>query len=738
MADVPTYERRVGPEGQPQFDSNLGADAYYGRLRGELSALANKVGGMADRAAAAEGETAGLMAGLDPNFRPGRANTIYGQAYDRAGTRAWLDSQENALAEQMGALALQFEADPAGLAKAIADLQAQTSGALADKNFPEANVAFAGFFSRARTTYVRAAIKDKADKDKANWLATANAANQRRNNEVDRITHAGGLDDEAQKVAAGAAEEERRANEALVDAGVISPEEARKRNEEVAKRAKLGPFIGAFDNLKTIPEKQKLLADFDKQYNENAGGLADLISSDDYQQLRRYMETKINGAEADNKAAISGIDRAAGSIEDRAAEGFPVPPAEAAALRQAAENTGDPAAIGRVEAAEQFQKLGQQLVTMSPMEIEVLRRQTVLDMEKNGASQRSMDVLAAIDKVKSRMTTALDTDPYAWGARSGTIKQVPALTLGGDMMTPTFAARLAARDTMRARYGRKVPFFTANERESIAYIARNGGPAALDLAQGMIKSLGKEAPSVLAEISDDAPVLTNMAGRLASGGSLAAAQDAMAAIEARKDKEFKPVSIPEAQEGIAAAGKLGGAYLADPKSEAAVRAEAKLIFEKRARDRGMTGKLEDDPEAKAIYEQALDDAAGATTRNGVKYGGLDEVNGVKVVVPPDVRAGEIEETLHRIDNLAALPPIGAANGVTITPQQLQGATLVTVGNGRYRAALGDPRTADPRYVMRPDGTFWTVTVDELRKAVPAIEDQPAAAGAGWMGRRIKK
>ncbi|TIT48614.1 MAG: hypothetical protein E5W72_17585, partial [Mesorhizobium sp.] len=94
MADVPTYERRVGPEGQPQFDSNLGADAYYGRLRGELSALANKVGGMADRAAAAEGETAGLMAGLDPNFRPGRANTIYGQAYDRAGTRAWLDSQE--------------------------------------------------------------------------------------------------------------------------------------------------------------------------------------------------------------------------------------------------------------------------------------------------------------------------------------------------------------------------------------------------------------------------------------------------------------------------------------------------------------------------------------------------------------------------------------------------------------------------------------------------------------------
>jgi hypothetical protein len=721
MADVPTYERKIAPEGQPQFDSNLGGDSYYGRLRGELSALANKVGGMADRATAAEGETSGLMAGLDPNFRPGRENTIYGQAYDRAGTRAFLDSQQNALDEQMSALSLQYEADPAGLAKAIADLQQQTTGQLKDKNFPEADVAFAGFFARARTSYVRAAIKDKADKDKANWLATGNAANQRRNNEVDRITHAGGLDPEAQKVAAGVAEDERRANEALVGAGVITPEEARKRNDEVDKRTKLGPFIGAFDNLKTIGEKRKLLADLDKQYNENTAGLADLISGDDYQQLRRYMEVKINGAEADNKAAISGIDRAAGSVEDRAAEGFPVPPAETAALRANAEATGDPAAIARVDAAEQFQKLGQQLVSMSPMEIEVLRRQTVLDMEKNGASQRSMDVLSAIDKVKGKMTTALDTDPYAWGARSGTIKPVPALTMTGDMMAPTFAARLAARDTLRARYGRKVPFFTSDEKETIAYIARNGGPAALQLAQGLIKSLGKEAPGVLAEISDDAPVLTNMAGRLAAGGSLSAAQDAMAAIEARKDKDFKPIGIPDAQESITASGKLGGAYLADPKSEAAVRAEAKLMFEKRARDRGLTGKLDNDPEAKAIYEQALDDAAGATTRNGVKYGGLDEVNGVKIVLPPNVRAGEVEQTLHRITSLAYLPPIGAANGVAITPQQLQGATLVTIGNGKYRAALGDPRTADPRYVMKPDGSFWTVTVDQLRAAAPVEE-----------------
>src|SRR5690606_13607433 len=44
-----------------------------------------KIGHMADKATAKEGEEAGRIAGLDPEFRPTRSLTIRGEAYDQAG-----------------------------------------------------------------------------------------------------------------------------------------------------------------------------------------------------------------------------------------------------------------------------------------------------------------------------------------------------------------------------------------------------------------------------------------------------------------------------------------------------------------------------------------------------------------------------------------------------------------------------------------------------------------------------
>ena len=255
-----------------------------------------------------------------------------------------------------------------------------------------------------------------------------------------------------------------------------------------------------------------------------------------------------------------------------------------------------------------------------------------------------------------------------------------------------------------------------------------GGAPALEVARIITGSLGRDAGDVLAEISDDAPVLANMAGRLAAGGSLGAAQDAMSALEARKNKEFKPVALGDAVEAIAARDWLGGAYLADGRAEAAVREEARLIFEKRARDRGLTGDLSADPEAAELYRTALDEAAGGSTRNGQKYGGVDEVNGSKVIVPPDVRAGEVEDLLHRLADLSGLPPIGSANGVPVRPAELQGARLVSVGAGRWRVALGDPRSADPRYLATPAGDFYTLSIEDLRRAVPARDESWRAIG----------
>lgn len=731
MAQLPEYQRQVSPGGAPSFDSSTGGPERHAVTQTIFARLAGRVSAMADRVTEAASERLGLRNGMDKEFRPTHGNSIAARAYDKAGTRAFLDTQGNVLGAEIDRLAIQHEADPQGLAAAIAALEAKTVGDLREGNFPEAEVAFAGMFSRARTSYVREAIRQKQAKDEAVFLAAANAATQRNLNEIDRISYSGGLDPEAGAVAAGAVEEVRRRTETGVEAGVYTPEQARQLVAEAETRAKAGRFYGAFDRLKTVEEKQALYERFNSEYAENADGLADILTGEDAERIRRYMETGINNAQADSRAALRDIDQAASSIEDRNADGFSAPPTEIAALEAAAADTGDPVAVQRVTAMKNFQALTEQMVTMSPLEIETLRRQTVIDMEKNGATPRATEVLKAIDSVKTGMEKALTTDPYAWGVRAGKIEPTPALTFDGSPAgAATLATRVRARNRLREHYG-TVPFFTAAEKDALKSVARNGGAPALAIAQQLVSALGADATEAIAEFSADAPVLANMAGRIASGGGGAVGVDAMAALEERRIPDYKPVTIRDAAEQLTARDTLGGAYLADPRAEQAVRAEARLAWEKRARDTGFAGDVSDDTEALALYEQALDEAAGATLRGGVKYGGLDEVNGGKVIVPPDAAEGEVEDLLHRVADLAALPPIGSANGVAIDAGDIQGATLVNVGPGRWRVALGDPRTADPRYVMTPAGDFWTIGIDDLRRAAGAS----GAAGAArheWM------
>ena len=729
MAKVPTYERRVGIESVPMPDTNTGGAEFLGAMRGRFAQLAGQVGQMADRAAIAEGERDGLIKGLDPEFRPERQNTLYGQAFDRAGIRAFLDGSENRLRERMDQLAIQHEGNPDALATALGDLEAETVGALEDRNFPEAHVAFAGLFSRARTTYVREALRVKTEREKAMFLATANETVTTGINAVGREAYNAGLDPEADATIAAEIEATRRTAEAMVDAGVYTPEQARRLVEEAGKTAVFARVKGAFDRAKSPEEKRQFLAEFQQLYKEG-GELTQSLSLDEYEKLTNAMQTGVNQAVAARSAAVTQIDRSARSIEERAAEGFSAPAAEIEQLRADAEATGDPAALARVEAAENYRALGEQLVTMSPLEIEVLRRQTVMEMEKSGATPRSMEVLKAIDGVKTKMSQALSSDPYAWGARAGAIPPQPALSLGqADVLRAQLGQRLAARETMRQRYA-GVPFFTAAEKETLAYIARQGGTPALAIAQNLVDALGSAATEVIGEIAEDAPVLANAAGRIAGGGSKAAAEDAMAALAQRRLPDFKPVTMTDAQE-LAARGILGGAYMADSRAENAVRQEARLIFEKRARDMGLSGDLSKDTAALKLYEKALDEAAGATWRNGVKHGGLDEVNSMKIIVPPAAREGEVQDLLWRLDDaaLARLPPIGTANGVAITARQMQGARLVSAGNGRWRVALGDPRGQDPRYLTTPAGDFWTLGYEALKAAVPEEVDDvlPAAS-----------
>ena len=79
------------------------------------------------------------------------------------------------------------------LTAAIGELEKQTVGALEEASFPEARVAFAGFFSRARTSYVREALRAKTERDLSAFTATANEAVNRRIASIGRASGYGNL-----------------------------------------------------------------------------------------------------------------------------------------------------------------------------------------------------------------------------------------------------------------------------------------------------------------------------------------------------------------------------------------------------------------------------------------------------------------------------------------------------------------------------------------------------------------
>src|SRR5262245_45152061 len=79
-----------------QLDS--GIDEALKRLSGQFGNLADRVGHLADRAAAREGTEEGRQAGLDPEFRRRNDGTIRGEAYDAAA----LEVQRAQLVSRMG------------------------------------------------------------------------------------------------------------------------------------------------------------------------------------------------------------------------------------------------------------------------------------------------------------------------------------------------------------------------------------------------------------------------------------------------------------------------------------------------------------------------------------------------------------------------------------------------------------------------------------------------------------
>jgi len=483
---------------------------------------------------------------------------------------------------------------------------------------------------------------------------------------------------------------------------------------------------------------------FEKKGYEEALKAAEAIKTDTSLKLgadERYaafnkVVGEINLKRSGQNLLVNRQENEIAAVEALSAAGEKVPEAQLAAVRTSVAGLSNPDLTARMQRAEAVVRFTDTARTMRPGDLE--RSIDALDQTMAGRPPTEiLAVKAAGTKLLGAMRKGIESDPLTWAVRAG-VTDIPPI----DVNNPaSMRDRVARAETVAQHYGIKPTYLTPQETAALEAATAQGGAPMLAAARAISEGFGDRAPRVFAEVSKQAPVLAHMGALYSHGGSVNFLSDVAEAVKLRQDANFKlprwldvPPEKIRASQGARRSEVYGGAFVLGPDSMRAAEGSAQQAFFARAYRRNLSPILEESSDARAAYDRALQEAAGARfNADGVQYGGIGTVGGwgsftgrtsAKVLVPANVRADSFDKVISAVSDadLAALPtPPKTADGRAYTARDLQAATPVADRNG-YRFALGDPQSADPKWIRGADGNPFVLDFarlePELRKRVP--------------------
>lgn len=368
--------------------------------------------------------------------------------------------------------------------------------------------------------------------------------------------------------------------------------------------------------------------------------------------------------------------------------------------------------------AQQVYAATQGIETESPEQI-AARLAALAPVAGDPGFTDQQDVLELTRKRAEAVLTERETDPLGQAARAGLV-EVPPLALDSyDAMIQSMTARREAAATVSQVYGTPPTVFRPEERTALARAFATNPELLPGFAMSVTETFGTLAPQALSELSEAGPELAHVAGVVQATGDPSIARD-VADVLARRAQGAAKVKLPSDNRLADAAGQIfGPAFAMAPDGRSAVLGTAALLLEQEATlfgfDPDQVGKS--DSPAAAAYARVLDRALGARFVNGVKWGGVTEINGLPTIAPSFMPAEQVAPLLSRIEDrdLTRLAPIAAANGVPVRAAELRQGHLVPVGDGQYRVALGDPQGFDPQWLATPEGDYWTLDLEQLQQ-----------------------
>lgn len=630
--------------------------------------------------------------GTPGGFRPTGRDTIYGRAYDVAGTKTYLQDLELTMLQDQQAVYDAYKDDPAKLQKAYDELlEAHMGDHVFEEIAPEYSAAFRkrsmGLVENARS----AAEEKRKAEDRMSFIGRVEEMENAKSRAL------AGLDPSSDAATAELTRLQGTIDDhydTAVARGVLTPAEAEK-----AKRGSRSDMLTGFYTKQAstmrADEIRTMRADMTRDY---ADGKLEGVSADDWTRIESGLIAAEKARETQDAKADADLKKRGDDLAKRVAKGLPVTPDELARFQLDAGTAPNGAKISAS--------------TLSLMRVsEAIRTLPIGEVEKRlpaliGTDAGPDDIDAARGLVASHRKE-ISADPIGVAERFGVLPVSPGLPLDegadADGVSIAFSERINQARVAARHFGVSPRYFRPGEAEAIE-AAVTGDPAnGLAIAAGLVDAAGRDAQRVLAELGETAPAVAGAGEIMAAGGDPRAARDLLAGHGKTPDGKAYPdraitKRIPQAR-AIA-----GEALAFAPEQINRLDEQAAAIARKRLYDGGIDPKSED---AKPVYERAFQEAAGATYAGNVRFGGFAPYDpGVRwkerqVLVSPAIRADRFGDVIGALED-GDIGAVKAKNGKAWTAADFKRAMPVAVSGG-YVFALGDPSSAAPMFIADEKG-----------------------------------
>ena len=652
-------------------------------------------------------------------------NTIYGDAYDAAAIRAYGWRMQQGVSTDIGAAYEQYKDDPVGWQQAVAGIREQYSQ---DDNFadPRLRDVFDKIFAERTETYSRSVMQRHETRLMAEQAGAFAESFEAMSGDLERQAYLLGANPDAEQILGQQSGRLLAGIAAAEAANIITPSQAAAKRQQLNTTLAYARTNGVFASLTTPAAKQafanELLSEWAKGKGPVTGldfqqvkALADQLSAQAVKEQNQLTAAgkvevaRVQGLMEADVASIAAtgtpLDTAANDLGPDRLEALGIDPAPWQAARDQARRSWEATAGMELETPAE---LNDRLLALQPVPGSP---DFVVQSEIHAqAVKRAQDVL------KER-----ETDPLGQAASAGAIELAPIDFATPDGLAASLALRAQQGNAIAAMYGTPTSYFRPAERASIANSLLDNPQMLPGFALSVSEAFGDGAGKALAELSDAGPELAHVAGLALASGDTSVAAEVAQVLVGRRDKTINVKMPSDAVMSAAAQAVIGPAIGQNPGTRSAVINVAGMLFEGQAARLGFDpADIKDENSAAFFaYQHAVNRALGASQANGEQYGGLVTVNGQLTVAPTQMAAGRVEQLLHAIRpaDIERLPAMGSVNGLPIGAGELANGRLLSVGDGEYAVALGDPNSLTPNLVQGPDGQTWILDLYELENLV---------------------